>query len=139
MLRHGTNLQISPSLLTVFALCLGVFLFFFSPTGVEAEGNEPTNTPLPTWTPIPEVNIIPTETQVLDDSALLEKSISQPDISFDDNASPLSPSDEGTQPKSLTASLGSTNLCLIGGIVLGTIVVMIMVVFGVIQRIRPES
>ena len=60
-------------------------------------------------------------------------------MSFDENAAPLPLGNAEPETKFQTGSLGGPNLCLIGGIVVGIIVVMVMVVFGVIQHIRAEA
>jgi len=139
MVRQGTGFIKSTNLIIlIIFLLMGCPLLVF-PKQVEAEGNEPTNTPMPTATETPTITLMPSDTPVPEDSSLEAKSITQPDISFDNNAAPLSTGDEDSQPGSLTDTLGRTNLCLIGVIVLGTIVVIVMVVFGVIQRVRAEG
>jgi hypothetical protein len=138
MARHRSIRSILPILLIILMLYL-IGNFVVNPKHVNAEGNEPTNTPIPTATATQTIAIVPSDTPLPSDAQLEDKSLTQPDVSFDDNAVPLPPSEGETQSSSLMGSLGSANLCLIGAIVIGTIIVVVMVVFGVIQRIRPES
>jgi hypothetical protein len=119
----------------VLSACFLGILLAFIPVHAFAEGNEPTITPLPTST----ATLAPTNTPTPTEELLEDKSITQPDLTFDENAAPLSPNSTEPESNSLIDSLGGANLCLIGGIVLGTIVVIVMVVFGVIQRIRVED
>lgn len=121
-------------LIFLFFPLVGVLLAIL-PNHAQAEGNEPTITPVPTAT----FTLAPTDTPTATEAPLEAKSITQPEVSFDENAAPLSPGNTESEPKSLTDSMGGANLCLIGAIVVGTIVVMVMVVFGVIQRIRVDG
>lgn len=135
MSRMGTDLTGSSRPWIVLSACFLGFLLAFFPVQAFAEGNEPTITPLPTSTSTLAPTFTPSPTEEL----LEDKSVTQPDLTFDENAAPLSPNSAEPESKSLIDSFGGTNLCLIGGIVLGTIVVIIMVVFGVVQRIRVED
>jgi hypothetical protein len=138
MARQGSILSIFPNLFIILMLFV-IGNLVGNPKRVGAEGNEPTNTPIPTATATSTIAVVPSETPLPADAQLEDKSLAQPDVSIDDNAAPLPPSESEAQSSSLMGSLGSANLCLIGAIVIGTIVVVVMVVFGVIQRIRPES
>lgn len=137
MVHQGTLPNKIVSLLTLIILIVVANVLFVCPQQVKAEGNEPTITPIPTATETPTITLAPTDTSVPDQSSLDAKTISQPDIALDNNAAPL-PAGSDTQSSNQNGNLGRTNLWLIGAIVLGMIFVMIMVVFGVIQRIRVE-
>ena len=137
MVRQGTGLHKLTNQLIPLTFCLMSILLMVLPKHAKAEGNEPTNTPLPTATST--ITLAPSDTPTATEVPLEAKSITQPDVSFDENAAPLPPGSADPEPKSLTDSLGGANLCLIGGIVVGTIAVMVMVVFGIVQRIRVDE
>lgn len=105
-----------------------------------AEGNEPTVTPTVTITVTlpPTDTPIPTSEQPQDDTAGQDQDISKElPASETGNITPTSPGQNA--PKSLTSSIGRTNLCLIGGIVVATIFVMVIVVYGVIRRVGQQE
>jgi hypothetical protein len=138
MVCQGTLLNKITSILTLVILILVASALFVCPDQVEAEGNEPTSTPLPTATETPTLTLLPTDTPDQDLSSLEAKTVSQPDIAVDNNAAPLPAGEQNVQSGNQNETLGRTNLWLIGAIVLGMIFIMIMVVFGVIQRVRAE-
>jgi hypothetical protein len=128
--RQPGYIRLIHILFAVTATLMGVILVL-TPYKVQAEGNEPTTTPTATITLMPSETPVPTETPQED---VLPN---QSDKSVDENVAPLLPADEQPSPTEGGLFQG-TNMCLIGGIVLGAIVVMVMVVFGVIQRIRAN-
>jgi hypothetical protein len=127
------------NLLLILVFLLMVSLQIVNSEQVYAEGNEPTNTPIPTSTVTATITLVPTDTQVPMGDNLDNESPQQPVVTIEDNASAPPSGNYQTEPKSITQSLGGTNLCLIGAIVLGMMVVMVMVVYGVMQRIRTEE
>lgn len=139
MTRQRKYLQKTVGFLFVYSLILGGIFLGIITTPTLAEGNEPTNTPVPTATATPTATLVPTEPTGQSGDQLESKVIPQPEVSFDENAAPISSESDQPEPGGLLRSLGGTNLCLIGAIVVGTIAVMVMVVFGVVQRIRAEE
>lgn len=129
-------------LLLLLAVVLMGALITFAPSQVRAEGNPPTNTPTITLTVAPAPTLEPTLETGAGDSETGSKGIdgsqtggdeaqgtdNQESTSPDDNAAPIS--------NSPTSGLFGTNLCLVGVIVVAASIVMFMVVYGVIQRVR---
>ena len=138
MVYQGTPLNRIASILTLVVLTLVMSALFVCPDQVKAEGNEPTSTPLPTATETPTLTLVPTDTPVQDLSSLEAKTVLQPDIAVDNHAAPVAAGEQNVQSGNQNETLGRTNLWLMVAIVLGMIFVMIMVVFGVIQRVRAE-
>ena len=127
-------------LLLLLAVVLIGALITLAPGQVRAEGNPPTATPTITLTTAPPPTLEPTTEPVDEDSGTGSKGIegdtpqddaqdeTQKGTSPDDNAAPIS--------NSPTSGLFGTNLCLVGVIVVAATIVMFMVVYGVIQRVR---
>jgi hypothetical protein len=126
------------NLLAVPVLLLTSFVLLFGYSQVRAEGNEPSVTPTvtltltlpPSETPAPKEEIQTGESQV-EAPTLEEKS-----VLLDQNAAAVQAT---PAPQTSTASKSpfqGTNLCLVGAIVVCVILVMMMVVYGIIQRMR---
>lgn len=115
-------------LIWIFILVVGITMI----TGkiAQAEGNEPTITPTATNTLVPSETPMPTE------SLLFESPTLPPGYTVEEKVVPQAPDTtlDEVQPK--TGLFQGTNLCLIGAIVVGAIAVMVLVVFGVVQRVR---
>jgi len=114
--------------LIVVSLFLVLICLMGFPNFAKGEGNEPTVTPTATNT------LLPSETPIPSETPQGETEIIQSDASFDQNAAPLPPVDAQAESKSFLSKLQGTNLCLIGVIVVTLIIVMVMVVYGVIQK-----
>jgi hypothetical protein len=121
-----------------------VFAASFSPA--QAEGNPPTNTPPPTSTLTPSITPSPTtesqseggeappENNPVETSEVVDKSVEQE--AGPENAAPVQVDEQQTDSASQPGDLSSANLCLIGAIVVVSIIVMIMIVYGIFQRVR---
>lgn len=124
------------SLLVSISLVWLVLLLAGVPHKAQAEGNEPTATLTPTVTIT--ITLPPTDTPIpTSDQAQQEDVSKELPASEIGNITPASSGQ--TAPKSLTESIGPTNLCLIGAIVIATILVMVIVVYGVIQRVGQQN
>jgi hypothetical protein len=124
-------------LLLLLAVVLIGALISLAPGQVQAEGNPPTITPTITLTVAPPPTLEPVDTPVEDNTDVEAKGVevdqtggdeTQGNTPPDDNAAPIS--------NSPTGGLFGANLCLIGAIVVAATIVMFMVVYGVIQRVR---
>jgi hypothetical protein len=110
---------------------LGVFIIAI-PVRVYAEGvgptitSSPTTTLTPTNTPDPGLDL-PVESATPESQETDTEPKSGPTLVGDAAAVRSTP----------TSGLFGTNLCLVGAIVLASIVVIVMVVYGVMQRVRP--
>jgi len=110
-------------------LILMSFGLFTLPNQVHADAG-PTDTPAvtptwpPTWTPEPtsepQFDLPPPEQPTLAPDTFVE----------------TSPDNVG--PSSILQSMSPTNLCLVGAVVIGAIIFMVMVVWGVIQRMQSN-
>lgn len=125
------------SLLKLF-LFLGVVSLFFalSPNDVLADSNEATPistntaTPLPSFTPVPAA-LENTATEFVVNIPVVQNSNNE-------NIESVASAEEqaASAPSSFIQSISGVNQCLIGAIVLGLIAITIMVIYGVVQRIR---
>ena len=124
-------------LLKLFLFWGMVSLFFaLSPDDALADSNEatpvPTNTatPLPSFTPTPAA-AVEIATEVIVNIPIVQNSNPE-------NIPPAPPVEEQatSAPSSFIQSISGVNQCLIGAIVLGLVAITIMVIYGVVQRIR---
>lgn len=113
-----------------------VILLAGVPQKAHAEGNEPTATLTPTVTIT--VTLPPTDTPIPTSDQVQAEDVSK-ELPVAEIGNDTPASSGQTAPKSLTSSIGRTNLCLIGAIVVATILVMVIVVYGVIQRVGQQD
>ena len=121
----------------ILALWLGM-VFAGAPSPVHADSNDPTATSTPTATVA--VTLPPTDTPLPTIEPTQEENAAQEDttakgvdVSQGDSAAQSSMEESG--PKPWTDSLRLIDLVLLAAIVLVTIAVMILVVYGIIQRL----
>jgi cytoskeletal protein RodZ len=125
-------------LLAVSVLSLISFVLLLESFQVRAEGNEPTLTPTETITLTlpPSETPTPTEETQTDELQVEESTLESKSVLLDENAAAVQPAEAPPASTTSKSIFQGTNLCLVGAIVFGVIVVMIMVVYGIIQRIR---
>ena len=133
------------TLLFASLIVLGWVLLALS-TPAQAEGNPPTNTPPPTSTLTPSITPSPTtesqseggeappENNPVETREVVDKSVEQE--TGPENAAPVQGEDQQASSASQPGDLLNANLCLIGAIVVVSIIVMIMIVYGIFQRVR---
>jgi len=109
--------------ISIFSLMLVIVLSWIAPRSTFADFNEPTATPI-TPTVVQEATLTPepTEEEISPDESI-PMPTAQPTEQSQDNA-----------PTSVIRSLSTVNLCLLVIAVILLIGVMVMVIYGVIQR-----
>jgi hypothetical protein len=125
-------------LLAITVLSSISFSLLLESSQVRAEGNEPTLTPTETITLTlpPTETPTPTEETQMGELQVEESTPEVKSVPLDENAAAVQPADAPPASTTSKSIFQGANLCLVGAIVFGVIVVMVMVVYGIIQRMR---